>query len=138
MRKNDFVTLGATAHSDEEREENDFYATDPNALEIFLDQTKIELYNVWESACGEGHLAEVLKQKGLLGKASDLINRGYGEVEKNFYDYNEIWQGDILTNPPYGDALNFCQHALNCVENGSKVIMLMRIQFLEGKKRKPT
>ena len=29
MRKGDFTTLGATAHSDEDREENDFYATDP-------------------------------------------------------------------------------------------------------------
>ena len=137
MKKGDFTTLGASAHSEGEREENDFYATDPKALEIFLKDSGIELRNVWECACGEGHLAEVLKNKGLLGRASDLIDRGYGVTESNFYFYSEIWDGDILTNPPYGDAMKFCQHALDCVDEGSKVIMLMRIQFLEGQKRKP-
>lgn len=33
-----------------------------------------------------------------------------------FYYYSEIWDGDILTNPPYGDAMKFCQHALDCVD----------------------
>ena len=131
MKKGDFTTLGASAHADGEREENDFYATDPKALEVFLEQTGIELENVWECACGEGHLAKVLEAKGLLGKASDLIDRGYGETGVNFYWLSEFWQGDILTNPPYGDAMKFCQHALDCVDDGRKVVMLMRIQFLE-------
>ena len=117
MKKGDFRTLGASAHSLEDREVNDFYATDPIALEKFLDESGIELNNVWECACGEGHLAKVLAKRNLLGRA--------------------VWQGDILTNPPYGDAMKFCGHALDCVDDGSKVIMLMRIQFLEGKKRKP-
>jgi len=137
MKKGDFTTLGASAHSEGEREENDFYATDPKALEMFLKDSGIELRNVWECACGEGHLAEVLKNKGLLGRASDLIDRGYGETESNFYYYSDIWDGDILTNPPYRDAMKFCQHALDCVDEGGKVIMLMRIQFLEGQRRKP-
>lgn len=137
MSKGDFRTLGATAHAIEDREINDFYATDPKALEIFLEESGIDLRNVWECACGEGHLAEVLKDRGLLERASDLIDRGYGEVESNFYYYSDIWDGDILTNPPYKDAMKFCQHALDCVDDGSKVVMLMRIQFLEGQRRKP-
>lgn len=136
MKKTDFTILGATAHSKQEREKNDFYATDPKALEIFLEQSNINLRNVWECACGKGHLAEVLKNKGLLGRASDLIDRGYGITKSNFYTYTDIWDGDILTNPPYADSMKFCQHALNCVNIGSKVVMLMRIQFLEGQKRK--
>lgn len=136
MKKSDFTTLGASAHSNEDREENDFYATDPKALDFFLDQSGIVLQNVQECACGQGHLAEVLKQRGLLGKASDLIDRGYGMVEQDFYKYSDIQDGDILTNPPYADAMKFCKHALDCVHDGSKVIMLMRIQFLEGQRRK--
>ena len=105
MSKGDFTTLGASAHSKEEREENDFYATDPKALELFLDQTGIELENVWECACGEGHLAKVLDARGLLGKASDLIDRGYGDTDVNFFYLSEFWEGDILTNPPYSEAM---------------------------------
>lgn len=135
MGKSDFVTVGSTAHSKEKRAEHDFYATDPRALEIFLEESGIVLQNVWECACGEGHLAKVLDEKGILAKASDLVYRGYGE-KIDFYTYSDIWDGDILTNPPYSDAMKFCKHALEKVNNGSKVVLLLRIQFLEGQKRK--
>ena len=58
--KSTFTTLGASNHSDGEREANDFYSTDPHSLEIFLDKLKednITLHNnIWEPACGMGHL----------------------------------------------------------------------------------
>ena len=54
-KKSTFVQLGASNHSEKEREENDFYATDPKALEIFLDKLEedgIELHNkILEPAC---------------------------------------------------------------------------------------
>lgn len=134
MKKGDFRQLGASAHSDSNREDNDFYATDPKALEIFLPE--IELNNVWECACGQGHLAKVLKLNNILGRASDLIDRGYGETGIDFLKEENKWYGDILTNPPYNKAKEFCEKSLSLIDEGSKVIMLMRIQFLEGQKRK--
>lgn len=51
-----FATLGATNHSLSEREPNDYYATDPKALELILERFKkdnIILNNkIWEPACG--------------------------------------------------------------------------------------
>ena len=51
-KKSTFVTLGASNHSEGEREINDFYATDPNALEIFLkalERDNFKLHNrIWE------------------------------------------------------------------------------------------
>jgi hypothetical protein len=103
------LMLGVNPNS--KREENDFYATNPVALKLFLKEFK-ELNNcVWECACGEGHLAKVLEKRNLLGRATDLIDRGYGDTEVNFYFSSEVWQGDILTNPPYGDEMKFCGHA---------------------------
>lgn len=53
-KKTTFVTLGASNHSNKEREEHDYYATQPSVLEIFLDKLKedgIELNNnIWECA----------------------------------------------------------------------------------------
>ena len=72
-----------------------------------------------------------------LGKeveCSDLIDRGYGKV-KNFFDYKK-WNGDIITNPPYKYAKEFVEHALKIVPTGRKVAMFLKVQFLEGKKRK--
>ena len=60
--------LGARNFAQEDREQHDYYATDPKSLEIFLDklkQDKIKLNNtIWECACGEGHLSKVLTRGG--------------------------------------------------------------------------
>ena len=53
-----FATLGASTHSDHNREENDYYATDPKAAKLLLD-VEPELTDIWEPACGAGHLAGV-------------------------------------------------------------------------------
>ena len=36
-----YTTLGASNHVAEEREENDYYATDPNTVELFLKEYAI-------------------------------------------------------------------------------------------------
>ena len=43
--KSVFIQLGASNHSEKQRELNDFYATDPHALEIFLDKLKKIILN---------------------------------------------------------------------------------------------
>ena len=46
------------------------------------------------------------------------------------------WYGDIVTNPPYKYALEFVEKALSLIEKGRKVAMFLRIQFLEGQRRR--
>ena len=104
-KKSTFVQLGASNHSEKEREENDFYATDPKALEIFLDKLKedgFELHQkIWECACGKGHLSSTLKGKGYEVWSTDKFNRGYGEQFFDFFEAtNKPIHCDILTNPP--------------------------------------
>ena len=77
-----FKTLGASNHTDKEREENDFYATDPIAIDKLLG-TGFELSkNVWEPACGAGHLSKRLEHYGYNVRSTDLIDRGYLAIEK--------------------------------------------------------
>ncbi len=141
-KKTTFVQLGASNHSEKERENNDYYATDPKALEVFLKKIKedgIKLHNnIWECACGEGHLSEVLKNKGYTVLSTDLINRGYGNGITDFLKFNSSisYCGDILTNPPYKYAKEFVEHALETIEEGYYTIMFLKIQFLEGQGRK--
>ncbi len=33
--------------------------------------------------------------------STDLVYRGYGKGGINFLTYDGVWEGDILTNPPY-------------------------------------
>ena len=132
-------TLGARNFALEERETNDYYATNPESLKIFLERLKkdqIKLsFNIWECACGEGHLSKVLKENGYMVLSTDLIDRGYGSV-LDFLKYDGKYSGDILTNPPYKYAKEFVEHAINCILEGNYVIMFLKLQFLEGKARK--
>ena len=135
MRENTFTTLGATNHSNHNREENDYYATDPIAAKLLL-EVEPQLSNIWECACGEGHLAKVFDSIGKLSKATDLIDRGYGSVEDFLLNTEQYHNGDIVTNPPYKYAQKFVEHALNKVDNGRYVCMFLRLLFLEGQARK--
>lgn len=130
-----FVTIGASNHSDGERENNDFYATDPKALELLLDVQEFDPY-VWECACGKGHLSEVLKKRGYIVKSTDLIDRGYGVGGVDFLQSKEQFNGDVITNPPYKYAQQFVEHALELVPIGRRVAMFLKLTFLEGKARK--
>ena len=85
---------------------------------------------------GGGHLSRVLAENGYDVTSTDLVYRGYGKGNIDFlYDYSK-WDGDIVTNPPYKIAHEFIQHALNIIPEGNKVVMFLKIQFLEGKERK--
>ncbi len=127
-----YKTLGASNHSKSSREQHDYYATEPKALELLLDLESFQ--NVLEPACGEGHLSKVFVNREINIVSSGIINRGYGIV-KDFFHY-QSWNGDIVTNPPYRYAKEFVEHALNIISNDSKVAMFLKLQFLESKKRK--
>lgn len=127
--------LGASSHFSGERETNDYYATNPVAAEWLIKLENLNP-NIWECACGEGHLAKVFEEHGYNVKATDLIDRGYGIGGVDFLQCREKFDGDIITNPPYKYAEQFVQHALSLVGNGQKVCMFLKVTFLEGKSRK--
>jgi len=132
-----FTAIGASNHTEKEREINDFYATEPKAAELLLEQEEFAP-TIWECACGQGHLSEVFKKHGHEVISTDLFYRGYGDPEPLDFLTETLdgFDGDIITNPPYKYALEFVQKALESVKPGRKVAMFLKLQFLEGKKRK--
>ena len=51
-------------HGIREREKNDFYATPPSAVELFLDNFELK-GTVLEPSCGMGHISEVIGKKNI-------------------------------------------------------------------------
>lgn len=132
-----FKTLGASNHCDHEREMNDYYATDPKAAELLLEIENIDKSKpIWEPACGEKHLSKVFENNGYKVRSSDLIVRTDGVEQIDFLATNETWDGTIITNPPYSKAFEFVEKSLETVSEQNKVIMFLKIQFLEGQKRR--
>lgn len=130
-----FRIIGASNHIPEDRQTEDYYATNPIAAEILL---KEETFNkeIWECACGEGHLSKVFSENNYNVTSSDLINRGYGEIFDFLSTENKEWNGDIITNPPYALAKDFILKALSIIPSGNKVAMFLKLTFLESQARK--
>lgn len=131
-----YTTAVAKNKTNGAREKNDYYATDPRTVEKLLE---VETFNkwIWEPACGEGHISKVLRAHGYEVESSDLIYRGFGDKEPcDFLANSWEFDGDIITNPPYKYAQEFVEKALDSISEGHKVAMLLKIQFLEGQKRR--
>lgn len=127
--------IGARTYAKEDRQKDDFYATEPRAIDDLL---KYESFNknIWECAAGQGHLAQRLKEYGYTVKCSDLIDRGYEGTEiKDFLHNDEKFNGDIITNPPYKHTIDFILNSLNAIPEGNKVAMFLKVQNLEGVNR---
>lgn len=138
--KSAFTCNGASNHSAGEREPLDYYATDPRAVELLLEQEEFAPH-VWECACGEGHMAKVLEQHGYDVLSTDVVDRGYGIGYVDFLavtkeDIKEDFPRDIITNPPYKYAKEFVEHALDLSAEGTKIAMFLKLTFLEGQKRR--
>lgn len=135
--KSSFICNGASSHTEQVRQANDYYATEPRATELLLEN---ETFNktIWECACGEGHIAKVLMNAGYDVIATDLIYRGFGDsTPLDFLEETlDNFDGDIITNPPYKYAQEFVEKAIESIPVGNKVAMFLKLTFLESKSRK--
>lgn len=77
--KSIFVTLGASNHTDKERQSEDYYATDPIAAKLLLEVEPFE-DKICECACGEKHLARVFEDVGYEVRSSDIVDRCGNEI----------------------------------------------------------
>ena len=133
-----FKTLGASNHTEKERETDDFYATDPVAIDLLLDYPNIEMPEwVWEPSCGSGCLSERLRERGHGVVSTDLVYRGYGDGGINFFEQSAMPDRTeaIVTNPPYKFATEYVIHALRLLPQGGLLCLFLKTTFAEGKER---
>lgn len=112
----------------------DFFPTPKWATFALIDNEKFK-GEIWESACGDGAMSQVLEKTGQKVFSSDLHDRGYGEVGRDFLTWKHS-APNIVTNPPYNSAEGFVAAG---VKNASrKFALLLRLAFLEGANRANT
>jgi len=118
-----------------ERDPLDFYRTPRVAVEKLLD---VEAFDgpIYEPACGDGAISEVLIERGYRVLSTDLVDRGYGLSGVNFLGplpSLEVAPKHLITNPPFRRMEEFAVRALNVVPG--KVALLGRLLWLEGEAR---
>ena len=80
-------------------------------------------------------MSDVLESAGYNVKKSDIFSYGLDHEIIDFLDCIRVFDGDIVTNPPYEFATEFVIKALELIKTGNKVAMFLRTLFLEGQKR---
>ena len=133
-----YTSIGASNHSAYERQQHDYYATEPRAVELLLAEEDFAP-TIWECACGEGHLSKVIERAGYEVISTDLIYRGFGypaSVDFLIEGKENSFDGDIITNPPYKYAQEFIEQSLKVIQPHHKVAMFLKLTFLEGQKRR--
>ncbi len=112
----------------------DFFPTPKWATHALIDNETFT-GDIWESACGDGSMSEVLKTTGNRVISSDLYDRGYGEGGVDFL-HSTRRAANIVTNPPYNAAEGFVKAGLDAADH--KFALLLRLAFLEGINRQKT
>jgi hypothetical protein len=117
---------------------NDLYETPAVAVEALLRVEAIPQV-VWEPACGPGAIVRVLRTAGHIVYATDLVDYESPDQDRAGWDFlmeRQVPAGvqAIVTNPPFKNVEPFVVRALDLCP---KVIMLLRLAFLESEKRRP-
>lgn len=138
------MTVGS---SDKERRQErvrvlDGYHTPRIAVEELLKREKFTGRS-WECANGFSRITRVLRENGHRVLTSDIYRwHDTTMVVKDFADFRrppKPFRGqtfDIITNPPFVHAAMFAEKAMELLPTGGKLALILRLQFLEGKKRK--
>jgi len=112
----------------------DYFPTPRWATYALMDNESFD-GDIWECACGDGAMSEVLRLGSNKIISSDLYDRGYGEGGIDFLKSNRR-VSNIITNPPYNSAEGFVEKGLTSA--GNKFALLLRLAFLEGANRSRT
>lgn len=109
----------------------DFFPTPAWATYALIDNESFR-GDIWESACGNGAMSEILAKAGGPVRSSDLYDRGFGEAGVDFLD-TPLRAQNVVTNPPYNAAEGFVKSGLAAAQR--KFALLLRLAFLEGANR---
>lgn len=112
----------------------DFFPTPRWATYALVDNERFD-GDMWECACGDGAMSDVLEDANGSVYSSDLYERGYGEAGVDFLSAGRS-ASNIVTNPPYNSAEAFVGAGVRQARR--KFALLLRLAFLEGANRART
>lgn len=109
------------------RSEADFYPTPKDVTQVLLDFLDLPKHTmIWEPACGELDMVNVMKENGHSVIATDL---SFGQDFLKEPLYNCDW---IITNPPFSVSDKFVER---CAKHGKPFALLLKSQYWHAKKR---
>lgn len=87
---------------------------------------------IHDPCCGGGTIPKRLDERGYNTTASDVVDRGYGDIRDFFLDLRR--RQNIICNPPYKIAERFILHAIEVTDG--KVAAIVNLKFLASQGRR--
>jgi hypothetical protein len=117
----------------EARQERDFY---PTPWEVPAALLEVEQFEgpIWEPACGDDAMADVLRAAGHKVIATDIKPLGTGS-QVDFLKVPPRKVRNIVTNPPFDLAVKFIEHAM--LFEPEKLCLVLKSTFWHAKTRLP-
>ena len=117
---------------------NDLYETPTVAVDALLRVEDLP-HCIWEPCCGPGQIVRALRAAGRTVYATDLVDYASPDQDEGGWDFLSEQQlpigvQAIVTNPPFKNAQACVAKALDLCP---KVVMLLRLAFLESERRRP-
>lgn len=118
------ISGGNTAYK---RVESDFYPTPEEATQAILNFLKLPAgTTIWEPACGENHMVDVMRDNGMVVIGTDILSgTDYLTTEDRECDW-------IITNPPFSLAEEFIKRS---IETKRPFALLLKSQYWHARKR---
>ena len=121
------------------RDNLDFYVEPPWAIEALF-QAEPFMGRIWDCAAGTRTIEKVASKFNYVVVSSDVQARdqegligGINFLDDTYFHREMGGVENIVTNPPYGQAMEFVDRALDIVK--FKAAFLLRLDFLESQKR---
>lgn len=124
----------------EKRRDLDFYPTPPEVTIALMEFLKSNVSDfrksmtIWEPACGDGAMTEVIRRYGHVVVPTDIIEGnkyGFGGID--FLDPKVKYSVDaIITNPPFSLSQQFIEKAVGLAPVSA---MLLKSQYWHARKR---
>lgn len=116
---------------DYERHNDDWYVEPPWVVDQLLRAVTFT-GSIHDPCCGGGNIPQRLEELGHRVIGSDIVDRGYGEIQNFFLDWREY--ENMIFNPPYKIAEDFILHALELTTQ--KVAAIVNLKFLASQGRR--
>lgn len=119
-----------------QNKKHDFYPTPNSAVELLLKNIKLKKA-ILEPCNGLNNISDIVKKYYSNVYTLDINPEAKADEYCDFLEFNDKRFNIIITNPPFKGNYNaeFIKHALSLLPTNGLAIFLLKLVYIESKKR---
>lgn len=129
---------GTKKDSGYDRDPDDWYVENEACVRSLFDAMPwFRANGAHDPCCGGGNIPHVAAKMGIAVSGADKVDRCNGGFPVREFLSDNTRRKAIVTNPPFGIAIEIVKHALDVVDDGGYVAIIGQAKFLFSQARHP-